>query len=107
MSKPMNLREWQSYIDRLAGEALWSKAVAANTERFIQTLRDEGFQMAEIEGIMTAFANQFAITGQSPPRTGAYRLSDLADENIIPMSDAEVVALAQMADMQPEDELVD
>ena len=71
MSHPTTLVEWKQYISTLSGEALRSKAVAANSYRFVQTLQGEGYSASEINGIFKMLASQFVRTGQMPP-TGGY-----------------------------------
>lgn len=64
---PKTLEEWASYIASLSGEALWSKAVAANTLLFVQSLQEEGAAPQEIIDILLLFGLQLERDGQAVP----------------------------------------
>jgi len=67
---PDNLAEWQDHIAGLEGEALRSKAIAANSYRFVQTLQTDGFTAQAIGEILRMIARQFVATGQEPVQDG-------------------------------------
>jgi len=75
---PNTLQDWQAYIDGLSGMPLWSKAVAANSQAFVDTLIEEGFGMSDVQEILTMFARQLRATGQKLPTTGAFDLVELS-----------------------------
>ena len=79
--KPGNLPDWETYIKRLAGPALWSKVVAANTQKFVDTLLADKFSMQGVQTIMVYFARQLIQTGQKIPAGGAFDLMDIARRN--------------------------
>ena len=72
------IQEWIDYIQSLDGEELLSKAIAANSIRFVQQLQDKGMDAEEIDRIFVEFANQFSRTGQAPPRSGFVDYAGLA-----------------------------
>jgi hypothetical protein len=74
----MTLKEWERYISTLSGEALRSKAIAANSYRFVQILLSEGLSSEEINTIFQMFANQFLKTEQTPPSDGYVNYQILA-----------------------------
>jgi len=69
---PKTIEEWQEYVSSLSGEALRSKARAANSWAFVQMLQDEGMTPEGISEIFRLFAAQFLKTGQMPPSDGDY-----------------------------------
>lgn len=75
---PHTLGEWEIYIKGLAGRALWSKAVAANSHTFARDLLAEGLTMGEIEQIMLLFARQLRATGCKVPEGGPFDLVTMA-----------------------------
>lgn len=76
--RPRTLEEWRRYIAQLEGEPLRSKAIAANTARFVQELSREGYSGEEIRGIFTLLAQRFSETGQAPPTAGFFDLAALS-----------------------------
>lgn len=76
--RPTTLPEWKKYISSLRGEALRSKAIAANSLRFVQTLQGEGYSPDDIYAIHVLFAKQFLRTGQEPPSNGYVNYQKLA-----------------------------
>lgn len=75
---PQTLQEWQTYIGSLTGMPLWSKAVAANSQAFADTLIEEGFKMADVQAILVMFAHQLQATGQVLPASGAFDFVELS-----------------------------
>lgn len=65
--EPGTVAEWAEYISTLRGSELYSKAIAANSLEFIQTLKQEGFSGGEISNILLLFARQFEADEQLPP----------------------------------------
>jgi hypothetical protein len=64
---PKTPAEWAAYISGLDGEALWSKAIAANTHAFVQNLQEEGTPSAEIVDVLLLFGLQLEMDGQALP----------------------------------------
>ena len=81
----MNLQEWKDYIGKLAGQPLWSKTIAANTQTFIDSLRAEGMSMDDIYQIILTFMRQIVATGGILPGGGAYDLRGMAEIDTICM----------------------
>ena len=50
-----SIEEFVAEISKLKGVKLLSKARAFNTQRFVDSLRGDGFSMAEIKEIFLAF----------------------------------------------------
>ena len=75
--KPTSMSEWAKYVLTLYGENLRSKAIAANSFRFVQILQGEGFQAQDIEDIFKLFAARFRETGQVPPSDGYVNYQEL------------------------------
>lgn len=67
---PENLDEWRDHIAGLSGDPLRSKAIAANSYRFVQTLQEEGYGPQDIDAIFKMIARQFVATGQEPTSMG-------------------------------------
>ncbi len=79
IQNPKTLAEWEAHIQTLDGEALRSKAVAANNARFVRSLGEEGYTGPEIETIFTLIALRFVETGQRMPESGYFELAKLAE----------------------------
>jgi hypothetical protein len=69
--------EWRAYIRRLAGPALRSKVIAANSQQFANSLLEEGKDLAYLEDILGMFVQQMLATGMKFPEGGAYDLRSL------------------------------
>lgn len=82
----MNLQEWKDYIGKLAGKPLWSKAIAANTQTFVDSLRAEGMPMDDIYQIIVTFMRQIVATGGMLPGGGVYDLRGMAEIDPICMN---------------------
>lgn len=100
------LQDWEAYIRQLAGPALWSKAIAANTQAFVTALRAGGMPMSEVAGVIRMFVRQMAITDMLVPMGGVYDLPGIAETDSVcmttPKLDPEVVA--QMVANPPVDD---
>ena len=64
---PQNLEEWAVYVRSLGPDVLWSKAVAANTLQFVQTLQEEGYSGSDITALFILFARRFDAAEGAPP----------------------------------------
>jgi len=89
---PETVDEWREHIAGLRGETLRSKAIAANSYRFVQTLQSEGFGPVQIHEVFKAIARQFVATGQEPTSMGYVDYRKIAE------SDPELNALYQTLD---------
>ena len=78
MSRPDNLTDWAVYVQTLAGAALWSQTVAANTHSFARTLVEEGATMGDVEQILLLFVRQLRATGTRVPGGGPFALVTMA-----------------------------
>ncbi len=76
---PKTLAEWEAHIRTLEGDALRSKAIAANTARFVRSLGEEGYTGPQIEAIFGFIAKRFVETGQRMPESGYFELSKLVE----------------------------
>ena len=74
----MTVEEFTSEINRLEGERLRSSAIAFNTQRFVDTLLEDGFVISDVKRIFVAYARRFAATGQRAPDEGAVNLNRIA-----------------------------
>ena len=74
------LPEWAAYISALAGDALRSKAIAANSQQFADVLRATGIEIDMLRAILLLFCRQFLATGQKIPDGGIYELRQMAFE---------------------------
>ena len=70
MNGPQTLSEWAEYIGGLAGQELFSQAVAFNTQDFARQLVAEGATMQEVEQIALLFVRQLKATGTKVPGAG-------------------------------------
>lgn len=80
LANPNNLQEWAHYIESLGDLDLFSKASAANTMRFFNSLLEDGFDAAYIKSVMMLFARKFRDIGIQPPGGGLYDLIDMMAE---------------------------
>lgn len=83
---PRTPEEWQSYVETLSPEDLYSKASAANQVGFVDTLREEGYSPREITGVFRIFARRLERTGSDIPGKGDGSYLDynaLLDQNRI------------------------
>ena len=73
-NNPTTMREWQRYIQGLAGGRLRSVALNAATLDFVRQLQSEGYKAQDISDIFDMFARQFVRDEQLPPGRvpGAY-----------------------------------
>jgi hypothetical protein len=74
----MSLEEWASYIQTLAGEPLWSKVLACNTQSFADSLLEEGHSMADVQEILLYFVRQIKAVGLKVPEVGMVDLMHLS-----------------------------
>ena len=102
----MTVAEWKTYIGQLAGQALRSKTIAANSQAFVTAMREEGKAMSEVTAIVTAFMRQLAATGQAIPGGGVYDLPGMADIDLIAMRGPTIdpARVAWMIANPPQDE---
>jgi hypothetical protein len=76
---PQSLPEWEQYVQTLAGSALRSKAIAVNSQQFMDMMRiQEGFSVVDVRQIILYFVRQLVATGQKIPEGGAYDMLRLA-----------------------------
>ncbi len=69
---PHSLDEWRAHFATLDGEALWEKAMQANSIRFVRQLQTEGRSAAEVHQIFIALAQRFDALEQHGPEGGLY-----------------------------------
>ncbi len=74
---PRSVPEWREHLGGLEGDALRSKAIAANTASFVRLLQSEGYGAEDIHSILILLARRFRDTGQNPPGDGLYDLETL------------------------------
>jgi hypothetical protein len=77
---PRTIDEWRLHIAELEGEDLRSKALAANTARFVQALSREGWSGDDIRTIFVLLAKRFVDTSQAAPSAGFFDLAALGKE---------------------------
>jgi len=109
---PTTLPEWETYVKQLAGEALRSKGINANTQGFTGLLLGEGFSMGEVKAIITYFVRQFVATNQLLPAGGAFDLYAIAQADPIAsagllLNDRAVEELAASPPEEGEDDMED
>lgn len=68
------LKNWSDYVQSLAGQPLWSKAIGCNTQAFASTLMEEGYSMGDVREILLYFVRQMAAVGMNPPEGGLFDL---------------------------------
>jgi hypothetical protein len=77
--------EWEIYIGKLAGSALRSKVITANTQRFVDSLRADGMSMVDVSAVIRMFIRQLAATGQAIPSGGVYDMPTIAETDPVAM----------------------
>lgn len=80
-SYPVSLEDWEPYIKTLAGEVLYSKLLAVNTQKFADMLREEGLTMADFQKIVLLFVRQCAALDVRLPQGGALNLKVMAQSD--------------------------
>jgi hypothetical protein len=83
MSRPQSLSEWAEYIAELSGNALFSQAVAFNTQEFARHLVAEGATMGDVKQVALLFVRQLRATGTKVPSGGAWDLLKMAQTDPI------------------------
>jgi hypothetical protein len=73
------LHDWEIYIQALAGPTLRSKAIAANTQRFVNALKADGMSMSGVYQVISRFVIQMQITGMAIPSGGIYDMPGMAE----------------------------
>lgn len=100
------IQDWEAYIRQLAGPALFSKTIAANTQTFVTALRSDGMSMADVAQVIRLFVRQMAVTDMLVPMGGVYDLPGIAETDTVcmttPKLDPDVVA--QMVANPPVDD---
>lgn len=97
---PRSLLEWTQYVSTLAGPSLRSKAIAVNTQKFMDLMRaQEGLTTGQVRQIILLFVRQLVATGQKLSEGGAYDMTQMArldemTQSIRVMSEVEVQELA-------------
>jgi hypothetical protein len=79
-TKPKSMNEWAAHIAELTGEALCSKARAANNIDFVEARIDEGYSPDEVEALFVLLAKQLRRTDNMLPDAGLYSYSRMADQ---------------------------
>lgn len=92
IERPENMDEWAQHIAALSGQELRSKAIAANSYRFVQALQEEGVSAPDINNLFRLIAAQFVKTGQEPTSEGYVDYRRIVEE------DPELNALYQTLD---------
>ena len=107
---PTSLGEWEAYIKTLVGENLFSKAVAINTQRCADILKEDGFSMADFQKIVVMFVRQCAATDTRIPIGGAYNMVTMARTDPIArrgvtVSPEDVERMKLIKTVKPEDDI--
>lgn len=92
------LQDWEAYIRQLAGPALFSKVIVANTQTFVTALRSDGMPMADVAMVIRMFVRQMAVTGMLVPMGGVYDMPGIAETDTVCMT-APKLNLATVAQM--------
>lgn len=100
------LQDWEFYIRQLAGPALWSKAIAANTQTFVTALRADGMTMADVAMVIRMFVRQMAVTDMLVPMGGVYDMPGIAETDSVCMTapKLDMAMIAQMVANPPVDD---
>lgn len=103
-----NMESWAKYAQTLAGGPLWSKTISANSQAFVDSLKDEGYTLAQIREILLYFVRQMVAVGMKIPEEGLFDLVQMAlldpvCRSTTPMPEAEADALASAAATQVEE----
>lgn len=80
---PTSMTEWESYVKGLAGEELFSKTLAANTQAFADSLRKDGHTMADFQRILLMLVRQCIAADVRLPVGGAFDLAAMAQQDPI------------------------
>lgn len=93
------LSDWAQYVVELTGDQLRSKAIAANTQRFADSLRAEGMSMDDIQIVIRLFVQQLIAMDQKIPEGGAFDLHRIARQEaqagtVAVMTEEEAATLA-------------
>jgi len=75
---PTSLEEWQAYISTMAPNALLSKATAVNTQRFADTIKENGFSLSDHQKIVLMFVRRCVALDIRLPLGGAYNMIKMA-----------------------------
>ena len=94
--EPKTLPEWQQYIRSLYGAPLRSKAIAANSQRFTESLLENGLTIDDANQILLFFVRQMSAVGMKIPSNGIVDMVAMAREDKIArqgqqLSDAEIL----------------
>ena len=101
--------DWEVYVKRLAGDALRSKALQANTQRFSIMMLQEGHSLKDVEQIVLFFVRQMVAVGMMLPPNGAFDLDLMARTDPIArrgvtMTEEEAALLAANAPVDESDD---
>jgi len=100
MNRPETYEEWESYVGGLYGPSLRSKAIAANSQRFVDTLLEEGKTTGDFEDIITLFVDQLVRANVKCPEGGVLDMVYMSKlSRAVPLSDE---ALESMNKTTPE-----
>jgi len=99
---PTSMAEWDSYVKGLAGEELFSKTIAANTQAFADSLRKDGHTMADFQRILLMFVRQCIAADVRLPLGGAFDLAAMAQQDpvarrgkTLPLAEIENLEMSQ------------
>tara|TARA_Y100000310_G_scaffold345749_1_gene469237 strand:+ start:5135 stop:5395 length:261 start_codon:yes stop_codon:yes gene_type:complete len=81
MNGPVTIPEWESYIETLPREKLWSQCRAVNTFTFARTLITEGMTMGQLETVVKLFARRMVEMEIKLPEGGAFDLHALVQKD--------------------------
>ncbi len=73
---PNTFDEWKTYIAGLSREALISQFKAANSQRFTDTLLNEGKTLAEVEAVLIEMASTMVRLEIFVPGDGHFDIRD-------------------------------
>lgn len=76
VATPETMEEWLQYVAILTEDELYSKAIAANTQKFLGMLLEDGFTPQEVKSLMQGFARKFVDFNMQPP-AGLFDLETL------------------------------
>ena len=71
VKNPQTLYEWRQYVQTLDESNITSKAMAANSLNFVETLQEEGYSASEIEDILVLFAERMVELDRYVPGNAA------------------------------------
>jgi hypothetical protein len=78
---PKTLQEWQQYVQSLYGAPLRSKAIAANSQRFVDNLLEDGQTVDDANRIILFFVRQMSAVGMKIPSNGILDMVAMARED--------------------------